>query len=129
MRHPCTVGLTGGLASGKSTVARILRTRNVPIYDADAAVHRLYRPGEDGPELTPCSATSAYELELADLLEAIEGGSRPEIDDVNGLRNVGLGLALYRSIELGEPVDFGNGLPDPDQVPEDYQYRGPSSII
>jgi len=45
---PCIVGLTGGLASGKSTVAVLLGRRGVPVFDADAAVHRLYRVGEAG---------------------------------------------------------------------------------
>ena len=47
-RRPCTVGLTGGLASGKSTVARLLAERGVPVFDADAAVHELYEPGRAG---------------------------------------------------------------------------------
>lgn len=47
-RRPCTVGLSGGLASGKSTVARILTARGVPVFDADAAVHDLYEPGRAG---------------------------------------------------------------------------------
>ena len=42
------VGLTGGLASGKSTIAKILADRGVPIFDADAAVHGLYRAGGEG---------------------------------------------------------------------------------
>ncbi len=42
------MGLTGGLASGKSTVAVLLGRRGVPVFDADAAVHRLYRRGGDG---------------------------------------------------------------------------------
>jgi len=45
---PCTVGLTGGLASGKSTVARMLDARGIPVFDADVAVHELYRPGHEG---------------------------------------------------------------------------------
>ena len=48
--RPCTVGLTGGLASGKSTVARMLAGRGVPVFDADAAVHELYEPGGAGAE-------------------------------------------------------------------------------
>lgn len=44
----CAVGLTGGLASGKSTVARILGDLGVATLDADAVVHRLYAPGGDG---------------------------------------------------------------------------------
>jgi len=45
---PCTVGLTGGLASGKSTVAQMLDARGIPVFDADVAVHELYLPGCDG---------------------------------------------------------------------------------
>lgn len=47
-RRPCTVGLTGGLASGKSSVSKILAGRDIPVLDADAVVHRLYEPGEPG---------------------------------------------------------------------------------
>jgi dephospho-CoA kinase len=42
------VGLTGGLASGKSTIAKILADRGVPVFDADAAVHELYRTDGKG---------------------------------------------------------------------------------
>lgn len=36
------IGLTGSIATGKSEVARILRQRGIPLFDADAAVHELY---------------------------------------------------------------------------------------
>src|SRR5512135_161223 len=39
------VGLTGGLASGKSTVARMLADRGAAVFDADALVRELYQPG------------------------------------------------------------------------------------
>ncbi len=42
------VGLTGGIASGKSTVARLLAARDVRVIDADALVAELYRPGGEG---------------------------------------------------------------------------------
>ena len=45
---PCTVGLTGGLASGKSTVAEILERLGGEVFDCDAYVHDLYRPGGAG---------------------------------------------------------------------------------
>jgi len=42
------IGLTGGIASGKTTVARLFADRGVPIIDADAIAHRLSEPGQDG---------------------------------------------------------------------------------
>ena len=45
-----TVGLTGGIASGKSTVARWLAALGCMTIDADAVVARLYRPGAAGHE-------------------------------------------------------------------------------
>jgi dephospho-CoA kinase len=44
------VGLTGGLASGKSTVARLLAERGCRVVDADRLVAELYRPGGAGAE-------------------------------------------------------------------------------
>lgn len=42
------VGLTGGLASGKSTVGRWLAEAGYRVVDADRLVAELYRPGGDG---------------------------------------------------------------------------------
>ena len=40
------VGLTGGIGSGKSTVAALLRDRGAVVIDADAITRRLQEPGE-----------------------------------------------------------------------------------
>ncbi|MFD1126092.1 dephospho-CoA kinase [Lentilactobacillus raoultii] len=42
------IGLTGGIATGKSTVSHYLQTQGVPIIDADIIAHQVQAPGEDG---------------------------------------------------------------------------------
>ena len=42
------VGLTGGIASGKSTVAKILKDLGAAIVDADALSREVVSPGHDG---------------------------------------------------------------------------------
>ncbi len=41
------IGLTGGIASGKSTVAQFFRDHETPVIDADILGHRTYDPGTD----------------------------------------------------------------------------------
>ncbi len=41
------IGLTGGIASGKSTAARQLQARGVHRVDADSLAHRVYEPGTE----------------------------------------------------------------------------------
>ena len=40
------IGLTGGIGSGKSTVAALFATRGVPVIDTDEIAHRLSQPGQ-----------------------------------------------------------------------------------
>lgn len=40
------VGLTGGIGSGKSTVAQMLRERGIPVLDADAIARQVVEPGQ-----------------------------------------------------------------------------------
>ena len=41
------VGLTGGIGSGKSTVAKIFEVLNIPVYYADDAAKRIMNTDEE----------------------------------------------------------------------------------
>jgi dephospho-CoA kinase len=47
-RRPAVIGLTGGIGSGKSTVAALLAEHGAHVIDADRVGHEVYRPGSEG---------------------------------------------------------------------------------
>ena len=61
------IGLTGGIGSGKSAVARLLAERGVAIVDADAAAHQVYRAGTTGWK----QIVAAFGREILDAAGAI----------------------------------------------------------
>ncbi|MDT8344008.1 MAG: dephospho-CoA kinase [Thermohalobaculum sp.] len=84
------LGLTGSIGMGKSTTAAMFAALGVPVWDADAAVHRLYAPGAAGaaaiarlvpaavgPEGVDRAALRAAVLADAGLLGRIEAAVHP----------------------------------------------------
>jgi dephospho-CoA kinase len=68
------IGLTGGIAVGKSEVAKIFRKHHIPVFDADAAVHEIYQNGEGSKHLQSAfpSAIKNGSVDRKKLSEIIE---------------------------------------------------------
>ena len=46
MNRPKIIGLTGGIGSGKTTVAKLFAALGVPYIDADDVAREVVEPGE-----------------------------------------------------------------------------------
>ena len=58
------IGLTGGIATGKSTASRTLRQLGATIWDADETARQVVRPGEPGFDRAggqPCYFTDLFD--------------------------------------------------------------------
>lgn len=104
------LGLTGSIGMGKSTTAGLFRALGVPVHDADATVHDLYRAEAVAPvaarfpealvdgviDRAALSATLARNLECFAELEAIIHPlvRRREIDFVAAERGKGTDLVV-----------------------------------
>ena len=96
------VGLTGGLGSGKSTVAAMLRERGAYVIEADAMGRALMEPGEAvysaivghfGPEVL-CGDGRLDRVRLAEL--AFRGG---RLQELNGIVHPAVIAAQQRWME------------------------------
>ena len=65
------LGLTGSIGMGKSTTAAMFADAGIPVWDADAAVHRLYEPSQTAAlavaGLFPAAMTSDGRVDRAKL--------------------------------------------------------------
>ena len=86
------LGLTGSIGMGKSTVARMFADEGVPVFDADAAVHRLQGPegalvsaiealfpGTTGPDGVNRSTLAERVLGEPDALKKLEALVHPAV--------------------------------------------------
>jgi dephospho-CoA kinase len=81
------LGLTGGIASGKSTVAAILRELGFVVLDADSLAHKLMEPGQPAydellREFGPGILAADGRIDRA-LLAAVVFADRAKLDRLN----------------------------------------------
>lgn len=104
------LGLTGSIGMGKSTTSEFFRARGVPVHDADASVHALYRgravpvieaafPGVVVDGVVDRSRLSAAVVGRTDALTALEAVIHPLVREeeqafIARCRKAGLGLAV-----------------------------------
>jgi len=90
MERPYILGLTGSIGMGKTTTAGFFRDAGVPVWDADATVHRLYMAGGAGARAIEALAPAAIRdgavdrsalrkavMDTEGLLEKIEAAVHP----------------------------------------------------
>ncbi len=105
------VGLTGGIGSGKSTVADVLRELGATIIDADRIVHELQAPGapmlgelarEFGPEII--DTTGALDRKALGALVFADDDARRRLGLI---MHPAVGLEMLRQVEAAK----GAGAP------------------
>jgi dephospho-CoA kinase len=116
------IGLTGGIASGKSTVGRLLAQRGIPVVDADQLARRVVAPGSRaleeiahrfGPAVIAADGsldrTALARMVFADPEErkALEAITHPAIaelaeTELSALRDAGTPVAVYMAPLLVE---------------------------
>lgn len=106
------IGLTGGIATGKSSVGRMFTELGVHTIDADEIAHDLMRPGEKvygevvrrfGPEILNADKT----VDRARLAELAFDQKRPRIYELNSLIHPGVIERYQQWME-----DIGRREPD-----------------
>ena len=111
MSRPFILGLTGSIGMGKSTVAEMFRDAGVPVFDADAEVHRLQGsggallpaieaafPGTTGPQGVDRQALGARVFGDSEALAQLEGIVHPAVSasrETFLLENAGAPIVVF----------------------------------
>ena len=127
------VGLTGGIASGKSTVAAMFRARGVPVIDADVLAREVTAPGSEGlaaiverfgPEVL--DADGALERKKLGAIVFADDEARAAINRITHPR---IAAASQRALaalrEAGEPL----AIYEAPLIVENQIHRGLAALI
>jgi dephospho-CoA kinase len=100
------IGLTGGIASGKSAVAAMLREMGFLVLDADALGHKLIEPGQPAhdevlAEFGASLANGARHIDRAKLA-TIVFADRAKLERLNAIVHPRVAEALFRQFDEWE---------------------------
>lgn len=124
LRSMLKIGLTGGIGSGKSTVARMLATRGLHIIDADQIARDIVEPGEPalaeleaafGPTILSDgalnrSALAAIAFATPEATERLNSIMHPRIREETARRFAAAAAAGERAVVYDMPLLVDQGL-------------------
>lgn len=100
------IGLTGGIASGKSTVSALLKEAGVPLIDADKLYHELIQPVGDQPSPLAQKIETAFPgvlLEDGSVNRAVLGsrvfGNEEELKKLSAITHPAVGGAFMTRVQ------------------------------
>jgi dephospho-CoA kinase len=106
------MGLTGGIASGKSAVAAMLREMGFPVLEADVVAHKLIEPGQPAHG----EVVREFGAELADAAGRIDRAKLAAVVFANAAKLAKLNRIIHPRVEeiiLRQFADWQrNGLRD-----------------
>jgi dephospho-CoA kinase len=114
MANGPVIGLTGGIGSGKSTVAAMLAELGAVLIDADRVGHEIYRPGTEG--FARVAQAFGQEVVAPDgtidrrrLGERVFGDPR-ELARLNALLHPLIGEEIRRRLRVARAADDGRPI-------------------
>jgi dephospho-CoA kinase len=116
------IGLTGGIGSGKSTVAAILAELGAVVIDSDKIGHEVYRPGTEG--FRRVVDAFGADIVAADgtidrrQLGACVFGNPDALARLNSLVHPLIGEEVVRRIQAARDASEARGVPPPPIVIE-----------